>query len=148
MKRVLMTIMLATLLLSCTSPTPLRRLTQSEMEDLEDYCYDISDTSKEYADCMSTQELPSPKAKILNINHKRDSIGNFIIIGEVKNNGQVRIRFLKVSCKGYDSGGNLVDAHTTYAEPSHLKPDDDAIFTCYLDETKSIESYKCDPFID
>lgn len=79
----------------------------------------------------------------VDMTYKRDSIGNFIVMGIVLNDGQVTARSLQVNCRGYAADGGLVDIHTTYAEPTTLSPGEEATFTCYLEETSAIDEYEC-----
>lgn len=80
---------------------------------------------------------------IVDMTFKRDSIGSFIAMGIIKNEGDITVNRLEVSCTGYDSGHHMVDTHTTYPEQTSLAPGQETTFTCYLDEVSPIDSYEC-----
>jgi hypothetical protein len=102
--------------------------------------------------CPGAGEVPVPTAApimrrgeldIIDMSFKRDSIGSFIVMGIVKNEGDITANRIQVSCTAYDSGHHLVDTHTTYPELTSLGPGQETTFTCYLDEVSPIDSYEC-----
>jgi hypothetical protein len=90
--------------------------------------------------------VPSPgegELDIADMTFNRDSIGNFIVMGIIRNEGHTAVRGIEVSCTAYDSSERLVDTHTTYPELTTLAPGQETTYTCYLDEVSPIDSYKC-----
>jgi hypothetical protein len=71
---------------------------------------------------------------IISKSYRRDSIGSFIIDGEIENQGSHTWLFVELSGSGYDKSGNLVDTGTTYADVERLRPGDKSTFTIYIDE--------------
>ena len=83
------------------------------------------------------------QVEIIDTTFKRDTIGNLIVMGIIKNKGRSRVGQLEVSCIAYDASKHMVDTHTTFPELTSLDPGEETTFTCYLDEVSPIASYKC-----
>lgn len=84
-----------------------------------------------------------PEVEIVDMTFKRDSIGNFIVMGILRNNGNATARGLEITCMGYDSNDHLVDTNMTYPDVTTLKVGGETAYTCYLDEVSPIKEYKC-----
>jgi hypothetical protein len=102
--------------------------------------------------CPAAGQVPVPTAApiagqgevdIVDMTFKRDSIGSFIVMGILKNQGDTRVQHIEVSCTAYDSDHHLVDTHTTYPEVTTLAPGQETTYTCYLDEVSPIDSFEC-----
>jgi hypothetical protein len=70
---------------------------------------------------------------------RMDSIGNFIVSGELKNTGTTDIKYLKIITHIYDSNNQTIAVGDTYADENLLRPGDTSLFTLYIgeDERKS-----------
>jgi len=90
---------------------------------------------------------PKPQTKadldITDMNHRRDGIGNLIIVGLIENAGSGTARQVEVSCSAFGADGGLVNLHTTYPRQMTIAPGQETSFECYLDETSPVTDYKC-----
>jgi hypothetical protein len=90
---------------------------------------------------------PKPQSNadldIIDMNDRRDGIGNIIIVGLIKNNGPGIARQVEVTCSIFGSSGSLIDVHTTYPRQMTINSDQETAFECYLDEISPATKYEC-----
>lgn len=91
----------------------------------------------------ATATLPASSVYVL-ANHSSylDSIDYLHIVGEVKNDTNHDLRFVKVSAALYDSGGRLLDTEFTYVTLGILPAHDKACFHLLLPEPASWTRYE------
>ena len=81
--------------------------------------------------------------QVLSSSSRRDSIGNYIISGEIKNNYNTPVTYPQIVGTGYDSSGKVVASHTTYADLDTIPAGGTSPFECYLDdENNQIVKYQ------
>lgn len=94
---------------------------------------------------------PEPKPEprevfILESRGKRDSLGQFRIEGEIKNNTPLTVRRVEVSLVAFNSQGKSIDPATTYRGPWELKPGEKAPFSIDLtDSADKVERFELKP---
>ena len=85
----------------------------------------------------SSGQSSASALKILSSSDRRDSIGNYIIDGQVQNTGSVELTYVKIYATGYDSSGNVVTTGFTYAKPEDIPAGGKSGFKVYLDDEKN-----------
>jgi hypothetical protein len=92
---------------------------------------------------VSTSSQLAGNITVLSSSGRRDSIGNYIVSGEVQNNYNTDKKYVEISGTGYDSTGKVVATHTTYASLESIPAGGTSPFTLYLDdENDQISTYK------
>ena len=89
------------------------------------------DQSTTYTLTVSPSEQTTPKLPQLQlnfINSKSDSPDNFLVEGQVINQGNQPANYVKVSASFYDVNNQLVDVKNAYTQPSSLQPGESAPF--------------------
>ena len=90
-----------------------------------------SNNAVNYALQATYERALTTKSAFLNLSVGKgyqDSIGNYHLVGEVSNIGNNATRFVKVSSIFFDANNKVIDAVTTYTNPSDLQPGQKAPF--------------------
>jgi hypothetical protein len=104
---------------------------------------DKTTTTSSSSPSVSTSSQPTGNITVLSSSARRDSIGNYIVSGEVQNNYNTDKKYVEISGIGYDSTGKVVATHTTYASLDSIPAGGTSPFTLYLDdENDQITTYK------
>uniref|UniRef100_A0A6M3M8E0 Uncharacterized protein n=1 Tax=viral metagenome TaxID=1070528 RepID=A0A6M3M8E0_9ZZZZ len=69
-----------------------------------------------------TQSLNGNEPKILSYSSYVDNLGYYTVVGEVQNNLQSNINYVKISATFYDSQNNVIGTDFTYTDMGILKP--------------------------
>jgi len=75
-----------------------------------------------------TTTTPTVKPEILSYSSYFSSIGYFTIVGEVKNNLQSNINFVKITATFYDNQKNVIGTDFTYTDLDIIKPNQKSPF--------------------
>jgi hypothetical protein len=62
----------------------------------------------------------------------KDTLGNIVITGEIKNNGTNTSNFVELIATFYDTSNQTLGNKNTFTEPTTLQPKQAAPFTMYL----------------
>ncbi|AXV38348.1 MAG: hypothetical protein CIT01_09120 [Methanobacterium sp. BRmetb2] len=103
--------------------------------DTQSETYSSEDNASSGADSSSGNS--GSQLKILSSNAHRDSIGNYIIDGEVQNTGNTDLSYVEIYATGYDSSGNVVTTDNTYADMDSIPAGGKSGFKVYLDDEQN-----------
>ena len=78
----------------------------------------------------------SPNAMIQNDSSYTDSLGYYHVVGEVLNNGDASLTFIKISGVFKDSGSQVADTELTYAYTNYLPAGQKAPFDLFVADTQ------------
>jgi hypothetical protein len=98
---------------------------------------------KTYSLTLDFEQLDTPPATTLTILHQGgtlDSIGDYVIVGEVENAGDQVASFTKVVATFYNIRGTVIDVDFTYTSPNSIPPGQTYGFKLY-GPTATISSY-------
>ncbi|MGB8034610.1 MAG: FxLYD domain-containing protein, partial [Nitrososphaeraceae archaeon] len=82
---------------------------------------------KEFTDMPANSSL-----YITSTSMHKDTLGNIIITGEIKNNGTNTANFVELIATFYDTNNQTLGNKNTFTEPTTLQPKQAAPFTMYL----------------
>ncbi len=102
-----------------------------------------SSAIKTYSLTLDFEQLHTPPATTLTILHQGgtlDSIGNYVIVGEIENAGDQVASFTKVVATFYNIKGTVIAADFTYTSPDSIPPGQTYGFKLY-GPTATISSY-------
>lgn len=89
---------------------------------------------------VSEEQQTTGEVKILDDNHYTDSVGYLHLIGEVKNNRDENVNYVKITATIYD-GSTVVDSDFTYTSMDILTPNQKSPFEFMIEEPSSWTDY-------
>jgi hypothetical protein len=98
---------------------------------------------KTYSLTLDFEQLDTPPAATLTILHQGgtiDSIGDYVIVGEIENAGDQVVSFTKVVATFYNIRGTVIAADFTYTSPDSIPPGQTYGFK-HFGPTATISSY-------
>lgn len=95
----------------------------------------ITEQIQTYSICgegTTTNKEPYREFQISNITTEINVLGNYEIIGEIENIGEISATFVKVITTFYDSSDGLIGSAYSYSDPIDLEPGQTGTFRVYL----------------
>ena len=97
--------------------------------------------SKEVSPNATTNSETTTTVELLNHKIKTDELSEKLI-GQVQNNLNQEISFVKIIATFYDETGSMIGTQSTYTDPDNLSPQMKVPFKIYLeDDASTISSY-------
>jgi len=93
---------------------------------------DLFDVLNESANCVLVGDITV----------QQDYSDDIKFLGEIKNEGDAKALFVKITFTMKDSGGNVIDTDFTFVNSTDLDPGQTSSFECYTDAPYSqVDSY-------